>query len=247
MSEPDEIYSTKHSLLKDFAFGGDVARVFPDMVRRSVPGYETVVFMTGCFARLWAKQNSNIYDLGCSLGQSTLMMHSQVDCPGIHYFCVDNSSDMLQGCAQNLKGRLPETIYTLLNNDVETVEISNASVVALNFTLQFIDPKKRKAVIRRIHDGLLDGGMLIVSEKVIMDDLEQDQSMKMLHDEFKRAHGYSNLEISQKRAALERVMQLDTVQGHRERLVQAGFGCVHQWFQGLNFVSSVALKSKGGC
>lgn len=243
MNESDEIYASKLALLKDFAFGPEVARVFPDMVRRSVPGYEVLVFMIGCIAGIWAKPNSNVYDLGCSLGQSALMMHSRIDCTGVHYVCVDNSQDMLNGCQKHLESRIPQTGYTLINDNVQSVPVSNASIVVMNLTLQFVDPAGRNQLIQKIHDGLLAGGVLILSEKVVLDDSDQNGVMNLLHDEFKRSHGYSKLEISQKRTALERVMQIDTVECHRKRLLNAGFESVHQWFQGLNFVSFLAIKA----
>lgn len=245
MNQSDEIYASKRSPLKDFAFGPEVARVFPDMVRRSVPGYETLVFMIGCIAGMRAKPNSNVYDLGCSLGQSTLMMHSRIDCPGVHYVCVDNSRDMLKGCQENLDSRIPRTSYTMINDDVQSVPIDNASVVVMNLTLQFVNPADRNQLVQQIHDGLLSAGALVLSEKVIFNNPAQDEVMELLHDEFKRAHGYSKLEISQKRTALEQVMQIDSVECHRKRLLNAGFESVHQWFQGLNFVSFLAIKAGG--
>lgn len=241
-TESDEIYSTKRNPLKDFAFGPEVVQVFPDMVRRSVPGYEFVALMIGCIARLKAKPRSHVYDLGCSLGQSTLMMFSQIDCQDIHYFCVDNSQDMLNGCEQHLKGKIPASNYTLLNNHVESVRIEKASVVVMNYTLQFVAPVHRQEIIHKIYGGMLEGGALVLSEKVVLDEQDHDCLMNTLHDEFKRAHGYSNLAISQKRIALERVMKLDAVEVHRARLCKAGFDLVCQWFQGLNFVSFLAVK-----
>ncbi|MYB34084.1 MAG: methyltransferase domain-containing protein, partial [Gammaproteobacteria bacterium] len=129
MNKSDEIYASKRASLKDFAFGPEVVRVFPDMVRRSVPGYETLVFMIGCIAGMRAKPNSNVYDLGCSLGQSTLMMHSRIDCPGVHYVCVDNSQDMLKGCQENLDSHISQNAYTLIDDDIQSVPINDASVV----------------------------------------------------------------------------------------------------------------------
>jgi len=243
MNRSDEIYASKRAALTDFSFGSEVARVFPDMVRRSVPGYETLGLMIGCIAGMRARPNSNVYDLGCSLGQSVLMMHSRIDCPGVHYVCVDNSPDMLEGCQVNLDSRISRASYTLIDDDVETVPINNASVVVMNLTLQFVDPAGRNRLIQKIHDGLLASGVLVLSEKVILDNPHQNEVMNILHDEFKRAHGYSKLEISQKRTALERVMKIDTVECHRKRLLNVGFEFVHQWFQGLNFVSFLAIKS----
>ncbi|MYB33763.1 MAG: hypothetical protein F4X92_01245 [Gammaproteobacteria bacterium] len=113
----------------------------------------------------------------------------------------------------------------------------------MNLTLQFVNPAERNQLVQKIHDGLLSSGVLVLSEKVILSNPDQNEVMNLLHDEFKRAHGYSKLEISQKRTALEQVMKIDTLERHRKRLLNAGFESVHQWFQGLNFVSFLAIKS----
>jgi len=54
--------------------------------------------------------------------------------------------------------------------------------------------------------------------------------------------GYSKLEISQKRAALENVLLPETLEAHRSRLDTIGFDAVDVWFQCFNFASMVAFK-----
>ena len=127
----------------------------------------------------------------------------------------------------------------LICADIRDVKIQQASLVVMNFTLQFIAPEHRQALLDRIYQGLKPGGVLLVSEKVGFDAAEQEW-MSELHHAFKKANGYSELEISQKRTALERVLRPDTPATHRRRLHQAGFADCVQWFQCLNFVSFVA-------
>ena len=47
----DQVFSEPRSQIVDFAFDETVASVFPDMIRRSVPGYELVVPMTELASR----------------------------------------------------------------------------------------------------------------------------------------------------------------------------------------------------
>jgi tRNA (cmo5U34)-methyltransferase len=126
--------------------------------------------------------------------------------------------------------------------DIQDTDIDRASVVVLNFTLQFIAPPDRPAMLRKICDGLLPGGVLVLSEKVRFESLEEDGLQTEWHHAFKRAQGYSELEIARKREALERVMKPDTLPVHRQRLHDAGFSRVCQWFQGFNFVSLIAFR-----
>lgn len=120
--------------------------------------------------------------------------------------------------------------------------IENASVVVLNFTLQFIPVEERLALLQRIYQGLKPGGALILSEKLAFEDETQDRFHIESHHDFKRSNGYSDLEISQKRSALENVLIPETLAEHQQRLEQAGFEFVEKWFQCFNFVSMVAVK-----
>ncbi len=238
---PDTLFANAQPLV-DFAFDDAVADVFPDMIRRSVPGYETVISMLGVLAQQYAQDNSRVYDLGCSLGAATLAMHRQTRQRCLQYICVDNAEPMVKRCQSRLGRHMPEASLEVVCEDIENVAIHNASIVVLNFTLQFIPPESRLALLDRIYQGLLPGGVLILSEKLLFENAMENQKQIDWHHTFKRANGYSDLEISQKRAALENVLIPDSREQHGERLKQAGFNEAYLWFQCFNFVSFVAIK-----
>lgn len=241
-SPRDQIFAQPQQVV-DFAFTAAVADVFPDMVRRSVPGYETVISQLGVLARRYAQADSHIYDLGCSLGASTLAMALQVREPGVQYIGVDNSEAMIQRCEQRLQRQLAVGSFQTICADICQLPMQNASIIVLNFTLQFIEPAARQALMQRIYDALLPGGVLILSEKIKFADAEQQVLMTALYMEFKRANGYSELEISQKRSALENVLLPDTLETHQERLKLAGFSESLVWFQNFVFASILAVKA----
>jgi len=237
----DNLFSKPQQLV-DFSFDDAVADVFPDMLRRSVPGYETIISMLGVLAKHYAQENSNIYDLGSSLGAATLSMHSQTRAMGIKHVCIDNSEAMTKRCESRLERHMPNADLEVNCADIETANIENASLVVINFTLQFLAPESRLALLQKIYDGLLPNGVLVLSEKIVFkDDFEKELQID-LHHTFKSANGYSDLEISQKRAAIENVLIPDTLEEHQERLLEAGFKHSYQWFQSFNFVSLIALK-----
>jgi len=239
----DDIYANPIDALPAFRFDDDVVRVFPDMIKRSVPGYSTIIAMTGLLAGRYAAPGSNLYDLGCSLGASTLAMRQQVRGEGCRIIGVDNSHAMIERCRSVIDTDSHELPVELLLADIKDVAIENASVVVLNFTLQFIAVEKRAAMMQRIFDGLRPGGILVLSEKVLFADPQLNQLNIDLHHDFKRANGYSDLEIAQKRQALENVLLPETLDAHRQRLRAAGFDSCDVWFQCFNFASLVALKS----
>lgn len=242
---PDQLFAKPLAQVSDFVFNEDVARVFPDMIKRSVPGYPTIVENTGVLASQFAQPNSLLYDLGCSLGAVTQALRRHVQAQGCRVIAVDNSAAMLARCREYLHAQdamfqelLP---YQLIEADILDLELKPSSMVALNFTLQFIEPAQRLDLLKKIRRTLLPGGALILSEKLCFSDEAEQQLLTDLHIAFKRANGYSELEIAQKRSAIEHVMKPDSLKTHRERLLQAGFSKVVVWFQCLNFASLVAL------
>ena len=238
----DKLFSQQESMIVDFAFDEKVANVFPDMIRRSVPGYESIITMVGLIAAEHAQPDSHIYDLGCSLGAASLSIIKQLKQPGCKIVAVDNSQAMIEKCRTNLGSGNEQVKIELLCSDIQDIEIENASVVIMNFTLQFISPEKRFLLLQKIYNGLRPGGVLILSEKIIFaNDLEQDEQ-EALQLAFKKANGYSDLEISQKRTALENVLIPDTLELHQQRLKSAGFTRSYLWFECFNFISLLAIK-----
>jgi len=238
----DNIYANTLDEPGEFAFDDSVASVFPDMIKRSVPGYTTIIAMTGLLAGRYAPPGSKIYDLGCSLGASTLAMRQHVHHLDCEIIAVDNSPAMLQRCKSIIDTDTHELPVSLVCADIQDVAIESASVVVLNFTLQFIAREQRDAVIQSIYDGLQPGGIMILSEKVTFEDPHLDQLNIDLHHQFKSANGYSDLEIAQKRTALENVLRPETLNQHKQRISRAGFGSCDVWFQCFNFASLIALK-----
>ncbi len=239
----DAIYAVPLQNIVDFQFDDRVVAVFPDMIQRSVPGYGMIVSTIGILAGKYAQAGSHCYDLGCSLGAVTLAMGQRITAPGCDIISVDNSPAMIERGRELLALHTVATIpVTMICGDLQAVTIENASVVVLNFTLQFIPPAERLSLIRRIYGGLRPGGILILSEKIAFSEPGCHHFHEELHHDFKRANGYSDLEISQKRTALEKVMIPETLACHQERLQAAGFSSSERWFQCFNFVSLVAFK-----
>ncbi|WP_394201858.1 carboxy-S-adenosyl-L-methionine synthase CmoA [Shewanella waksmanii] len=241
-SAQDTIYATACEHISDFQFDDKVAGVFPDMIRRSVPGYGQIISTIGEFADKYVTANSRVYDLGCSLGAATLSIRRKIQGRQATIVAVDNSEAMTQGCQQNLSAYVSDTPVDLICGDIRDIEIENASMVVLNFTMQFLAPTDRDNLLRKIHQGLNPGGMLVLSEKLYFEDQKIQTLLDDLHLDFKRANGYSELEISQKRSSLEHVMKPDSLPVHIERLNAQGFEHTNIWYQCFNFASMVAIK-----
>ena len=238
MSHKDRLFQQKRPQIVDFAFDEAVAEVFPDMIRRSVPGFETVIPITGLIAAQRLPEGGLAYDLGCSQGATTLaLLHALGERP-CQIVAVDSSAPMLERAAANIA----DPRVTFREQDIRQTDVAGASVVLLNYVLQFIPPADRQALLHRYCDALAPGGLVILSEKIRFSEAGEQAWSEALHIAYKKANGYSDLEVSQKREALERVMIVDTEAEHRQRLKAAGFKTVRTWFRCLNWCSMVAIK-----
>ena len=238
----DSIYADKQARVECFRFDDKVTRVFADMIQRSVPGYGLTLQMIGVIAAQYAQKDSQLYDLGCSLGAATLAMRHAIQQEDCQIISVDNSEAMLKQCQTYIAADDCNAPVVLKHADIQDVMIENASVVVLNFTLQFIPMHEREALLKHIFKGLREGGVLVLSEKIAFDDSLKNERQTQLHEVFKRSQGYSELEVSQKRQALENVLLPESLDMHHSRLKQAGFSDSHTWFQCFNFASMWAFK-----
>ena len=226
--------------IADFRFDKEVVEVFDDMVRRSVPGYDSMIQMIGLIARMYGQDNTNYYDLGSSTGAISLAIALNNKHQKNTFFAIDNSEEMVSKCQQNLESKIDNLKTTCA--DINQIHIENASIVVLNLTLQFIDVKDRSNLIKKIYEGLNPGGVLIISEKIHFEDKETQDQITNLHIDFKKENGYSELEIANKRQAIENVLITDTKAIHIERLKDSGFKDTSCFFQCLNFVSFLSVK-----
>ena len=235
----DKLFNSQGDI-SDFRFDESVVAVFDDMVKRSVPGYEAMIQMIGLVARTYGKDHTNYYDLGSSTGAISLSLALNNKHKNNKLIAVDNSPQMVKECQRNLSRKIDN--FQIVCGDINDISIENASIVVLNLTLQFVDVEKRYKLIKKIYDGLISGGVLIISEKIHFDDREIQKQLAKLHLDFKRENGYSELEIANKRQSLENILVTETKEAHLERLKSCGFSESSCHFQCLNFASFLSVK-----
>lgn len=235
----DNIFSKKNDLV-DFIFDANVANVFDDMVRRSVPGYQSMIEMINLMVKKYGQDNSQYYDLGSSTGATSIALGVNNPHKNNRIIAVDNSIEMTKKCVKNLTNKIKN--FEVICANIEDIVIQNASIVVLNLTLQFIKPEQRQALVNNIYQGLNAGGVLILSEKIHFNDAKKQTKITQLHLDFKRANGYSEMEISAKRQSIENVLITDDKQMHFNRFNTAGFVNNFCYFQCLNFASFLAIK-----
>jgi len=247
MSEKrDQLYRQSSSEnIGSFKFDQRVAQVFNDMISRSVPGYQQILEMLPTLVKQFAReQTRNYYDLGCSLGAGMLAIAqglNQDQQTKSTIIGIDNSAAMLNQAKKKLSA-FTQYCFELQEQDLQHTQIKNAALVLMNFTLQFVPLEQRGELIQKIYSGLEQGGVLVLSEKIKCDDPITQQLMTNIHHQYKADQGYSELEIAQKRDAIENVLIPESLNTHTLRLEKAGFRTITPWVRNLQFVSILAVK-----
>ena len=239
----DRIYAEKKGQVEPFRFNAEVTRVFDDMLNRSVPFYAEIQNRLVQLTESHYQDRSWIYDLGCSHGNLGVQITRKFKDKTFSMLAVDSSLPMIAKYASRLQAFKNAGSIHLVCGQMENIRIRNASVVLINLTLQFLDPEKRDALLRKIYQGLNPGGILILTEKIYHDLDMINQIQLSFYKRFKLENGYSELEISQKRDALEKILKPDTVDMHLKRIKQSGFSTADVWFKWFNFTSIMAIKN----
>lgn len=238
----DEVFKEEIEKASDFKFGANVARVFDDMVNRSVPYYGEIQRMMAELAADHARSGTDVYDLGCSTGTTMIGMNTMVS-PDIRFIGIDDSEEMLEKCKSKLIEVGFSRDYELRCADLnKSVQVSNASVVVLCLTMQFVRPIYREQLLKDIYTGLNSGGVLILVEKILAEESNFNRDFIKYYYDYKRRNHYSELEISQKREALENVLIPYKLSENIAMLRDTGFDHCEVFFKWYNFSGLIATK-----
>jgi tRNA (cmo5U34)-methyltransferase len=238
----DEVFREEIEKVSDFKFGANVAKVFDDMVNRSVPYYGEIQRMMAELAADHAREGTFVYDLGCSTGTTMIGMDTMVD-QQIRFIGVDDSQEMLDKCKSKLMEIGFSRPYELRCADLGSgVKIENASVVVLCLTLQFVRPIYREKLLSDIVKGLNPGGVLILVEKILAEETSFNRDFIEYYYNYKRRNNYSEMEISQKREALENVLVPYKLSENISLLRDQGFDHCEVFFKWYNFAGIIAVK-----
>jgi len=237
----DTIFATETPAVK-FEFNERVAEVFDDMLDRSIPFYRQVIDMIAEILARSLVAGDTVYDLGCSTGTTLLHLARTLHDRELRFVGVDNSQAMLARAKRKAEMFSMAGKISFLEQDITRTDVTGAGGIILNYTLQFIQPGKRPGFLAGVHAGLRPDGVLILSEKVISRDVDFNVHFQESYHRYKTRRGYSELEIANKREALENVLIPLSIQENMEMLRLAGFSTIETFFQWFNFISIAARK-----
>lgn len=227
---------------KPFEFNDTVASVFDDMIQRSVPFYSEIIKNQALLSSRFYKDNTKIYDLGCSNGNYASALISTMKDRNFKLTAIDNSSPMIDLFIKRTDAFGSAGRIEALVADIRDIVFEKSSVIVANLTLQFIPPKDRDDIINRIYESLIPGGIFLLTEKTVNESNELAELQQEIYYGFKEENGYSTIEISRKREALENVLIPETVKCHEKRLNNAGFEKIELWFKWYHFAAFLCVK-----
>lgn len=240
----DTIYSKPLSTVKEFVFDEQVVEVFDDMIHRSVPMYEEVQMATAALTAEIITPGTTVYDLGCSTGSTLIALCTLIKDPSIRFIGIDNSQAMIDRCAKRLQSCNFQDRVKLIHEDINDSPLPEAQVVILNYTLQFIPPTDRLALLKKIYKALPKSGAILFTEKLSHKDPTLSDVFTTLHLDFKKRNGYSHLEVAQKREALENVLVPLSLEENIELLSDSGFSSIELYLKFYTFGSLIAVKTE---
>lgn len=241
--EPDHLF-TQANYPKPFAFDENVAHVFDDMISRSVPLYEEVNHKILRWCRYFYQQNTHIVDLGCSTATTLAFLSQNLPFETVSFIGIDSSQPMIDKARTKLNQISNNHQVQLYCDDLFNRDFSHASIVILNYTLQFLPVNKRLKLLEKIFQSLVNGGILIMSEKLRCASPEIEDISRNIYEDFKLARGYSKTEVERKKEALEQVLISHTATEHLAMLKKAGFTDTEPVLRLDSFCTFLAIKKE---
>jgi tRNA (cmo5U34)-methyltransferase len=245
VTKKDTLFAVE-TVAEDFVFNERVVEVFDDMLDRSVPFYRQVIEASAQLLDRFLLPGEVVCDLGCATGTTLLEFSRLLEAKDLRFIGIDNSPAMLDKARLKAELYSKEESLSFQLDDITTFRHEGVGAVLLNYTLQFIRPLQRQEFLDRIGKALRPGGILLLSEKVLCPDRRLNREFIEIYYRFKKARGYSELEIAKKREALENVLIPFSSEENRAMLARAGFTTIETYFQWFNFTSLVAVRPADG-
>jgi tRNA (cmo5U34)-methyltransferase len=215
-----------HSENASWTFGKNIASKFDSHIEKSIPMYKEAQWLCSEVADYFIKENSVIYDLGCSTGSYLKSLASRHKSKKkVIFYGVDVVKQM-----------------NYLHKDITKLKMKKNDLTISLFTLQFIKQSYRQAMINKIYKHLNWGGAFFFAEKVRSYDARTQDMMNEIYKEWKFLNGFSDREINSKTKSLKGVLDPFSTKGNNEMLKRAGFSDVSSIAKFICFEIFLAIK-----
>lgn len=221
-----------------WTFDGNVANTFESHIEKSVPSYREGHQLILDYSDFFVKNNSNVYELGCSTGLLINQLAKKHGPPKGLFYGLDCSDDMISFAKKNYAS--PNLIFETA--DVLEYSYLPSDLMITYYLLQFISPSVRQNIVNVIYENLNWGGAFICFEKTRAPDARfQDISVHM-YNEFKLSRGFTNDEILSKSRSLKGILEPFSTQGNIDMFKRAGFTDIMPIFKYICFEGFLCIK-----
>lgn len=225
-------------------FSGEMVNNFEQHVKKSVPIYSEGQKLIKNLSEYFIKNDSIIYDIGCSTGKLLIDLVSQNSHKkDSKYIGIDIENDMIKFAKNKQKDlSIKKTKLDFINDDIVTCDFEKSDLIISYFTIQFIHPKHRQALINKIFESLNWGGALILFEKVRYNDARFQDMITTLYNDYKLERGYTHEEILNKTRSLKGILEPFSSDANIQMLERAGFKDTCTIMKKLCFEGFLAIK-----
>jgi len=229
----------------NWKFRGKTVEAFDDHVSKSVPlyneGHNLIIDLSDYFIR----ENSIIYELGCSTGSLTIGLanHNRKKM-NIKHIGLDIEEDMINK-AKEKQSKLDKNISKRISFQTKNIidyKFEKSDLIIAYYTLQFISPSVRQIIINKIYESLNWGGAFLFFEKVRGADARFQDILTGLYTDFKLRNDYTPNDIISKTKSLKGVMEPFSTQGNLDLMSRAGFVDINTILKYICFEGWLAIK-----
>jgi tRNA (cmo5U34)-methyltransferase len=228
----------------NWKFSGDTTKTFDEHVRKSVPlyveGHDLICDMSDFFV----KDDSVVYELGCSTGSLILKLaeHNKQKAAA-RFVGVDIEPDMIAVAEEKkLATKLKGLSVDFLVESIVEMELEPTDLIVCYYTVQFIRPSVRQKLVDKLYESLNWGGALLLFEKVRGADARFQDIITSLYTDYKIRMGYSCEDVVSKSRSLKGVLEPFSTQGNIDMLKRAGFVDINTVQKYLCFEGFLAIK-----
>ena len=226
---------------ESWVFNKNVAKTFDLHVKQSLPFYDSIQKYISILSEWFIKDNSNIYDLGCSTGETAknIFEFNRKRKIKFNYVGLDNSPQMIKLAKQKIKNKN----IRFKTADINKVSFKkNSDLFICLLTFPFLKLNERKKLLKNVYNSLKVGGSLIFVDKIYSENpLVQDIFTQILFDS-KIENKLTTTQILNKAKSLRGSMNLYQQPEIIKFCQEAGFKKNDVFFKWFNFVAIISIK-----
>jgi len=225
----------------DWKFNKNISNNFDKHVRQSVPMYNEIQKYICSLSEWFLKDGSNIYDLGCSTGETAKNLFLKFPNKKINFVGYDLSQEMIKMSKKKNNKNLSKAKFKVA--DILKVNYKKNTDLFLSIlTFPFLNSEKRIKLFKKIYKSLKYGGSLILVDKIRSSNSNFEDIFNQIYFDFKIENKLNAAQVLNKSKSIRGSMELFELSEIDKFLSKSGFKKKEVFFRWYNFVGIIAIK-----